>query len=146
MGEYQADLLPLTTTDFSASLIKAHAYKPDVLLNNMVALAQIDCMKQFVQFGMTKDMALGGALYQMESMLSVPPSALTGWWAYEWWWKQPGSPPSAARFNEAITKAYNKPAASAHNWFGWVAVHAVRTRRREGREPRRHQDGQGVGG
>ncbi len=43
-----------TASDFSASLIKAKAYKPNVLLNNMGGLAQINCMKQFVQFGMDK--------------------------------------------------------------------------------------------
>ncbi len=125
-GEYQGDMLPLSTTDFSASLIKARAYKPNVLLNNMGGLSQINCMNQFVQFGMTKDMALGGALYELESMLSVPPTALTGWWTYEWWWNQPGSPPSAVKFNQAIMKTYNKPAASARNWFGWCAIHATK--------------------
>jgi branched-chain amino acid transport system substrate-binding protein len=124
-GEYQGDMLPLATTDFSASLIKARAYKPNVLLNNMGGLAQVNCMNQFVQFGMVKEMALGGALYELESMLSVPPSALTGWWTYEWWWNQPGVPEAAA-FNQAIMKTYNKPAASARNWFGWVSVHAVK--------------------
>ncbi len=124
-GEWQADLLPLNTTDFSASLIKARAYKPGVLLNNMGGLAQINCMKQFVQFGMDHDMALGGALYELESMLQVPKQALTGWWDYEWWWNQPGVA-SAAAFNDAIKKTYNKPAASARNWFGWVAIHSFR--------------------
>ncbi len=124
-GEYQGDMLPLATTDFSASLIKARAYKPNVLLNNMGGLAQVNCMNQFVQFGMDKEMALGGALYELESLLSVPPKALTGWWTYEWWWDQPGVA-SAATFNQAIMKTYRKPAASARNWFGWVSVHAVR--------------------
>lgn len=122
-GEYQGDMLPLSTTDFSASLIKARAYKPDVLLNNMGGLSQVDCMKQFIEFGMAKQMALGGALYELESMLSVPPQALTGWWTYEWWWNQPGVA-SAAAFSKAIMTRYNKPAASARNWFGWVAIHA----------------------
>ncbi|MEO8715458.1 MAG: ABC transporter substrate-binding protein [Acetobacteraceae bacterium] len=124
-GEYQADLLPLATTDFSASLIKARAYKPGVLLNNMGGLAQVNCMNQFVQFGMTKDMALGGALYELESLYSVPQSALTGWWDYEWWWNQPDVP-AAVAFNQAIMKTYNKPAASARHWFGWVGVHSVK--------------------
>ncbi len=124
-GEYQGDMLPLATSDFSASLIKARAYKPNVLLNNMGGLSQVNCMNQFVQFGMTKDMALGGALYELESLLSVPQSALTGWWTYEWWWNQPGVA-DAATFNQAIMKTYNKPAASARNWFGWVSIHAVK--------------------
>jgi branched-chain amino acid transport system substrate-binding protein len=63
-----------------------------VLLNNMGGLAQIDCMKQFVQFGMAKDMALGGALFELESVKSVPKEAQAGWWDMEWWWDQPGVP------------------------------------------------------
>src|SRR5277367_4591753 len=74
-GEYQGDMLPIAATDFSATLIKAKAYKPNVVLNNMGGLAQINCMKQFTQFGMQKDMALGGALFEIESILAVPPEA-----------------------------------------------------------------------
>src|SRR6476659_32303 len=33
-GEYQAEMLPINTVDFSATLIKAKAYRPNVLLNN----------------------------------------------------------------------------------------------------------------
>ncbi len=124
-GEYQGDMLPLSTTDFSASLIKARAYGPKVLLNNMGGLAQLNCMKQFVQFGMDKQMALGGALYELETLLAVPPQALTGWWTYEWWWNQPDVP-AAVEFNDAIKKAYGVPAASARHWFGWVGVHSVK--------------------
>src|SRR5579863_8258274 len=46
-GEYEGDFLPINATDFSATLIKAKAYKPNVLLNNMGGLTQINCMKQF---------------------------------------------------------------------------------------------------
>jgi len=90
---------------------------------NMGGLSQINCLKQFVQFGMDKEMALGGALFELESMLSVPPQALTGWWDYEWWWNQPGVA-SAAAFNAAIIKATGRPAATARHWFGWVSVHS----------------------
>ena len=65
-GTFEGDMLPISNADFSATLIKAKAYKPDVLLNNMGGSAQINCMKQFVQFGMAKEMALGGALYELE--------------------------------------------------------------------------------
>src|SRR5271156_6677734 len=61
-GTYEGDMLPIANSDFSATLIKAKAYKPNVLLNNMGGTAQINCAKQFVQFGMGKEMTLGGAL------------------------------------------------------------------------------------
>jgi branched-chain amino acid transport system substrate-binding protein len=123
-GTYQGDMLPISTADFSATLIKAKAYKPDVLLNNMGGLAQIDCMKQFTQFGMQKDMALGGALFELESVLSVPPDAQTGWWTMEWWWNQPGVPHVEA-FVSAVKEATGKPA-SARHWFGYVAIHSFK--------------------
>ena len=123
-GEYEGDMLPINTTEFSATLIKAKGYKPNVLLNNMGGLAQIDCMKQFVQFGMNKDMALGGALFELESIKSVPKDAQTGWWTMEWWWDQPKVPevaPFVADFRKVVGKT-----PSARHWFGYVAVHSVR--------------------
>jgi branched-chain amino acid transport system substrate-binding protein len=123
-GEYQGDMLPINTSDFSASLIKAKAYGPNVLLNNMGGLAQINCMKQFVQFGMDKEMALGGALYELESIKAVPAVGQTGWWAMEWWWEQPNVP-EVGKFVADFRKALNKTP-TARNWFGYVAVHTVR--------------------
>ena len=37
-------MLPINNTDFSATLIKAKAFWPDVLLNNMGGLTQINGM------------------------------------------------------------------------------------------------------
>ena len=112
-GVYEGDMLPIAATEFSATLIKAKAYKPNVLLNNMGGLAQIDCMKQFVQFGMQKDMALGGALFELESVKAVPKDAQTGWWDFEWWWDQPNVPEVGkfvAEFRKAVGKnSYRAP-------------------------------------
>ena len=123
-GEYEASMLPIANSDFSATLIKARAYKPNVLLNNMGGLAQIDCMKQFVQFGMAKEMGLGGALFEMEEVLAVPPVAQTGWWTYEWYWNQPNVP-EVVSFVKDFRAALNKTPTARH-WFGYVAVHSVK--------------------
>jgi branched-chain amino acid transport system substrate-binding protein len=123
-GTYEGDMLPINTVDFSASLIKAKGYGPNVLLNNMGGLAQVNCMKQFTQFGMSHDMALGGALFEVEGILSVPPEAQAGWWTMEWWWNQPGVP-HVAEFVADIQKTYGK-FCSARHWMGHVAVHSVR--------------------
>ncbi len=123
-GEFEGDMLPISETEFSATLIKAKAYKPNVLLNNMGGLAQIDCMKQFVQFGMAKEMALGGALFELESVKSVPAAAQAGWWDMEWWWDQP-KVPEVAPFVAAFRKATGKTPTARH-WFGYVAIHSVR--------------------
>ena len=123
-GEYQAELLPINTSEFSATLIKAKAYKPNVLLNNMGGLAQINCMKQFTQFGMQKEMALGGALFELETVKAVPKEAQTGSWSMEWWWDQPNVAEVGA-FVADFRKATGKTP-SARHWFGYVAVHSVR--------------------
>jgi branched-chain amino acid transport system substrate-binding protein len=123
-GEFEGDMLPIAATEFSATLIKARAYKPNVLLNNMGGLAQIDCMKQFVQFGMSKNMALGGALFELESIVAVPKDAQAGWWDMEWWWNQPNVP-EVLKFVADFRKVVGKTP-SARHWFGYVAVHSVR--------------------
>jgi branched-chain amino acid transport system substrate-binding protein len=123
-GEFEGDMLPIANTEFSATLIKAKAYKPNVLLNNMGGLAQIDCMKQFVQFGMAKDMALGGALFELETVKAVPKEAQTGWWDMEWWWDQP-TVPEVGKFVAAFRAATGKTP-SARHWMGYVAVNSVR--------------------
>ncbi|HEY2527636.1 MAG TPA: ABC transporter substrate-binding protein [Xanthobacteraceae bacterium] len=123
-GSYDGDMLPINNTDFSATLIKAKAYKPNVLLNNMGGLTQINCMKQFTQFGMQNEMALGGALFELESIKGCPPEAQTGWWVMEWWWNQP-SVPEVVKF-VGDYRAAMKKAPSARDWFGYVSMHTVR--------------------
>jgi branched-chain amino acid transport system substrate-binding protein len=123
-GTYDGDYLPINNTDFSATLIKAKGYKPDVLLNNMGGLTQINCMKQFTQFGMQKEMALGGALFELESIKSVPADAQTGWWDMEWWWNQPNVP-EVVKFVADYRAGTNKTP-SARDWFGYASVHTVR--------------------
>nr|WP_294524101.1 ABC transporter substrate-binding protein [uncultured Rhodopila sp.] len=123
-GEYEAEQLPINTADFSATLIKAKAYKPNVLLNNMGGLAQINCMKQFTQFGMEREMHLGGALFELETIRAVPREAQAGTWAMEWWWEQPDVPEVGA-FVADFRKATGKTP-SARHWFGMVAVESVR--------------------
>ncbi len=123
-GTYDGDYLPINNTDFSATLIKAKGYKPNVLLNNMGGLTQINCMKQFTQFGMQKEMALGGALFELESIKAVPADAQTGWWTMEWYWDQP-KVPEAVKF-VADYRAATKKTPSARDWFGYASVYTVR--------------------
>ncbi len=123
-GTYENVYMPISASDYSATLIKAKAYKPDVLINNMGGLAQIDLAKQFVQFGMNKDMGLGATLYELEAILAVPPAAQAGFASMEWWWQQPGVP-YVKEFVAAIYNAYKKPA-SARHWFGYVAIHSAK--------------------
>ena len=123
-GTYDGDYLPINNQDFSATLIKAKANKPDVLMNNMGGLTQINCMKQILQFGLQKDMALAGALFEFETVKALPPEAQAGWWDMEWWWNQP-EVPEVVKFVTDY-RAATKKTPSARDWFGYVSMHSVR--------------------
>lgn len=119
-GSSAGDLIPLGSVDYSAYLIKARAYGPNVLVNVMGGGDQVNSLKQFVQFGLDKQMAVGGTLFELESLRAVPNEARVGWWTMEWWWDQPGVPHVAA-FNAAMKKQTGG-AATARNWFGYTSV------------------------
>ena len=68
-------------------------------------------------------MAVGGALFELESILAVPDAARIGWWTMEWWWNQPDVPQIKA-FDAAIRSRTGK-ASSARNWFGYAAVRTL---------------------
>jgi branched-chain amino acid transport system substrate-binding protein len=122
-GTSAGSLVPLGTPDYSAYLIQAKAFNPQVLINVMGGGDQVASLKQFVQFGLDKQMAVGGALFELESIRSVPDAARIGWWTMEWWWDQPGVP-HVAEFNAAMKKITGG-AATARNWFGYVSVQTL---------------------
>ena len=123
-GTYDGEFVSFSSSDFSATLAKAKAFRPDVLLNNMSGLAQINCIKQFSQSGMAKDTSLGGTLFELESIRGATADAQIGWWTMEWWWSQPNAP-RVAKFVSNYRSATGKTP-SARDWFGYVAMHSVR--------------------
>src|SRR5665647_2503013 len=122
-GTSSGALVPLGTADYSAYLIQAKAYGPQVLINVMGGGDQVSSLKQFVQFGLDKQMAVGGALFELESIRTVPDGARVGWWTMEWWWDQPGVP-HVAEFNAAIKKITGA-SATARNWFGYASIQTL---------------------
>jgi branched-chain amino acid transport system substrate-binding protein len=122
-GTSGGSLVPLGTSDYSAYLIQAKTFAPQVLINVMGGGDQVASLKQFVQFGMDKQMAVGGTLFELESIRAVPDTARVGWWTMEWWWDQPGVP-HVAEFNAAIKKITGG-AATARNWFGYASVQTI---------------------
>jgi len=122
-GTSAGSLVPLGTPDYSSYLIQAKAFGPQVLINVMGGNDQVASLKQFVQFGLDKQMAVGGALFELESIRAVPDAARVGWWTMEWWWDQPGVP-HVAEFNAAMKKLTGG-AATARNWFGYASVHTL---------------------
>jgi branched-chain amino acid transport system substrate-binding protein len=122
-GEWGGDLIPLGTVDYSRFLLNAGVYRPKVLINIMGGDDQARSLDQIAQFGMAQDMAVGGALFELESILSVSDSARVGWWTMEWWWNQPDVPQVKA-FDDTVRKRSNR-AASARDWFGYAAVRTL---------------------
>jgi branched-chain amino acid transport system substrate-binding protein len=122
-GISAGSLVPLGTPDFSPYLIQAKAFEPQVLIDVMGGGDQVNSLKQFVQFGLQKQMAIGGTLFELESLRAVPDAARIGWWTMEWWWDQPNTP-HVKEFNAEIKKRTGR-AASARNWFGYVSVHTL---------------------
>ena len=107
-GTSAGSLVPIGTPDYSSYLIQAKAYAPQVLINVMGGGDQVSSLKQFVQFGLDKQMAVGGTLFELESLHAVPDAARVGWWTMEWWWDQPGVP-HVAEFNAAMKKITGSP-------------------------------------
>lgn len=122
-GSWAADRLPLGTVDYSRALISAGDYRPQVLINLMGGDDQANSLQQIVRYGLSQDMAIGGALFELESILAVPDAARIGWWTMEWWWDQPNVPQVKAFDN--MIRARTGRAASARNWFGYAAVLAL---------------------
>jgi branched-chain amino acid transport system substrate-binding protein len=122
-GTSTGDLVPLGTVDYSAYLIKAKAFGPKVLIDVMGGGDQVNSLKQFVQFGLDKEMAVGGTLFELESLRAVPNEARIGWWTMEWWWDQPDVP-HVKEFDAAMRQRTGK-ASTARNWFGYVSVHTA---------------------
>jgi branched-chain amino acid transport system substrate-binding protein len=122
-GEWGGDLIPLGTVDYSRFLLDAGVYRPKVLINIMGGDDQARSLGQIAQFGMAQDMAVGGALFELESILSVSDSARVGWWTMEWWWNQPDVPQVKA-FDDTVRKRSNR-AATARDWFGYAAVRTL---------------------
>jgi branched-chain amino acid transport system substrate-binding protein len=122
-GTSAGSLVPLGTPDYSAYLIQAKAYGPQVLINVMGGGDQVNSLKQFVQFGLDKQMAVAGTLCELESLRAMPDEARIGWWTMEWWWDQPNTP-HVKEFNSEIKQRTGR-VATARNWFGFVSVYTV---------------------
>jgi len=122
-GVWSADILPIGTVDYSDALTNAAAFRPNVLIDLMGGEDQVNSLKEIARFGLTDQMAVGGALFELESILSVPDAARIGWWTMEWWWNQPEVPGIKA-FDAAIRSRTGK-AASARNWFGYAGVRTL---------------------
>ena len=122
-GTSAGSLIPLGAPDYSAYLIQAKAYGPQVMINVMGGGDQVNSLKQFVQFGLDKQMAVAGTLCELESLRAMPDEARIGWWTMEWWWDQPNTR-HVKEFNSEIKQRTGR-VATARNWFGFVSVYTL---------------------
>src|SRR6202140_5520710 len=122
--ETGAELTPLGTTDYSAYLIKARAANPDIILLLVQGNDMVNCLKQIVQFGINKQIAVAGAQQELESLEALPPEARVGNWMFEWYWKQPGVP-HVEKFVADIRKQNGGKVPTARHWFGYASVHTL---------------------
>jgi branched-chain amino acid transport system substrate-binding protein len=103
--------------------LNAATYRPDVLIDLMGGQDQANSLEQIVRYRLSQDMAVGGALYELESIMDVSDAARIGWWTMEWWWDQPDI--SEVKAFDATIRTRSGRAASARNWFGYAAVHTL---------------------
>jgi len=122
-GAWAGDILPLGSVDYSQALTNAEAFNPNVLINLMAGEDQVNSLTQIASFGLAQNIAVGGALFELETILSVPNPARTGWWTMEWWWNQPDVAHIKA-FDAAIRTRTGR-AASARNWFGYAGIRTL---------------------
>jgi branched-chain amino acid transport system substrate-binding protein len=122
-GAWANDLIPLGTVDYSRYVLSAEAYRPDVLIDLMGGQDQVISLRDIVRFGLNQNVAIGGALFELESILAVPDAARIGWWTMEWWWDQPDIA-AVKSFTSAIRQRTGQ-AASARSWFGYAAVRTL---------------------
>lgn len=118
-------LVPVGATDFSSYLIDVKAKSPDVLCLLLAGNDQVNCMKQIAQFGINKDIAVGGALFELEQAQALPEAARYGWWTMEWYWNQPNTP-HVADFVKRYAAANKGEYPTARAWFGFATTHAIR--------------------
>lgn len=97
------DPFPLGTSDFSSYLIKVRGAKPDVLVVNAYGSDQINCVKQFKEFGLGKDMKLCGPLSGTPMMKGIG-TAADGVWGLSW--HSSLDTPGSKRLRDAVMKRY----------------------------------------
>jgi branched-chain amino acid transport system substrate-binding protein len=78
------DLTPLGTTDYSSYLLKVRNARPDVLIVSLYGNDLVSCIKQFNQFGMRKEIQIGGPLNGLEMARVVGKDNNCGYWGMPW--------------------------------------------------------------
>lgn len=78
------DLVPLGATDYSSFLLKVRNARPDVLIVSLYGNDLVSCVKQFNQFGLRKEMQIGGPLNGLEMARVIGKENNVGYWGMPW--------------------------------------------------------------
>jgi len=97
------DFTPLGTTDFSAQLLKARGLKPDCLIVNCYGSDQVNCVKQFKEFALDKEMKLAGPLSGTPMMKGIGKAAVGAWGLT---WHGTVDTPGSRKLYNACMKAF----------------------------------------
>lgn len=97
------DFFPLGTSDFSSYLIKVRGAKPDILVCNAYGADQINCVKQFKEFGLASVMKLCGPLSGTPMMKGIG-TAADGVWGLSW--HSTVDTAGSKKLREALMKRY----------------------------------------
>jgi branched-chain amino acid transport system substrate-binding protein len=115
------DFTPLGTSDFSAQLLKARGLKPDCLIVNCYGADQVNCVKQFKEFGLEKEMRLAGPLSGTPMMKGIGKSAAGAWGLS---WHGTVDTPGSKKLYGALMKAYQASAEwrpSYRHYMGYIS-------------------------
>ena len=118
------ELIPLGTTDFSAYLIKARAANPDVLLVLPQGGDMVNCLKQFVQFGLNKQMHVAGLQQELEIARGDAARGARRHLDVRMVLETTRRP-RVEKFVADIRKVNGGKVPTARHWFGYTSVHTL---------------------
>jgi branched-chain amino acid transport system substrate-binding protein len=109
------DEVELGTTDFTTVLQKVAAAKPDVFMAAQFGADAVALLKQAYQMGLNKQMTVFNAFITNVVAKAIPPEALDGVYAMEYFYYDPSSlgdpelTKSAQEFTDLYRAKYNEP-------------------------------------
>ena len=116
------DFNPFGTTDFSSQLLKMKAAKPEVIGILEWGADNTNLLKQIAEFGLDKDMQIGGCTgVGIEDCVGVAPGPL-GHWGIEWY--HDISAPESQEFVKKYKKKYGI-VPTKHSWIGYITVQQI---------------------
>ena len=90
------------------------------MINIMGGCDLVSSLKQLVQFGLNKQMAVGGTLFELECIRAAAGSARVGMWMYGMVLESAGRAGRRGIHRRRCKKITGGKRATARNWFGYA--------------------------